>query len=42
MAQMSVKSNSLMGLFRPLTGEERRQFESILKKILVQADSTRS
>ena len=41
MAQMSVESKSLKTLFSTLSGEERRQFESILKKILTRADSTR-
>ena len=42
MAQMSVESKSLKTLFSTLSGEERGQFESILKKILTQADSNRN
>jgi DNA-binding MarR family transcriptional regulator len=38
MAKMSVESKSLKKLFSSLSPEERSQIESILKKILVQAD----
>jgi DNA-binding MarR family transcriptional regulator len=38
MAKMSVESKSLEKLFSSLSLEERSQIESILKKILVQAD----
>jgi DNA-binding MarR family transcriptional regulator len=42
MAQMSVRSKGLDALFSSLSEEERRQFESILNKVLIQADAARS
>jgi DNA-binding MarR family transcriptional regulator len=42
MAQMSVHSKGLDALFSSMSEEERRQFESILTKILIQADAARS
>jgi hypothetical protein len=39
---MSVHSKGLDALFSSMSEEERRQFESILTKILIQADAARS
>jgi len=41
MAQMSVQSKSLEMLFSSISLEERSQIESILNKILIQADMMR-
>ena len=42
MAVMSVHSKGLASLFSTLSEEERRQFESILNKVLIRADAARS
>jgi len=42
MAVLSVHSKGLASLFSTLSEEERRQFESILNKVLIRADAARS
>jgi len=42
MAQMSVHSKAFDAVFSSLSEEERRRFESILNKVLIQADAARS